>query len=152
LKKKSVKGALDEKEKNDKSKTKQPASKKPKTEEKDTKQKKETKKQDSKTKQTVATPKVPPTPQPQQDPQMTQITKLPSGLQYQEVKIWNGPVVKEGQNLKVRYKGLLQDGHEFGTNMPRGKTLIVCFWGVVALYKAGILGCKECVLEVVEIY
>jgi len=98
------------------------ASKKLKAEEKDTKQKKETKKQDSKTKQTVATPKVAPIPQPLQE-QMTQITKLPSGLQYQEVKLGKGPVVKEGQNLKVRYKGLLQDGHEFDTNMPRGKPL-----------------------------
>lgn len=51
----------------------------------------------------------------------TTVMTLPGGVRVQEVKIGTGAVAKKGQNLSVRYKGMLQDGTVFDSNMPRGR-------------------------------
>jgi len=127
-----LKNAEDEKKK---TKTKEPATKKAKKED-------SVKKEKGTTKPTTPVPATNPK---QPDKKLlTQIVRLPSGLQYQDVQIGKGAEVKNGQNLKVRYKGLLQDGHVFDTNMPRGKPFGFRLGGgdVISGWNHGIAGMK----------
>lgn len=46
---------------------------------------------------------------------------LPSGLQYVDINVGNGPVPTEGQVCKVHYHGTLLDGSVFDSSVERGQ-------------------------------
>lgn len=47
--------------------------------------------------------------------------KLPSGLQYKDIKIGSGPVAKSGDSVTVHYKGWLDNGEVFDTSKTPGR-------------------------------
>ena len=48
------------------------------------------------------------------------MVSLSSGLKYQDTEIGTGVPVKKGAKLSMRYRGVLENGREFDSNMPRG--------------------------------
>src|SRR5215467_3828749 len=48
-------------------------------------------------------------------------TKTPSGLQYWDTKVGNGPVAQSGQKVKVHYTGWLTNGKKFDSSVDRGQ-------------------------------
>jgi len=85
----------------------------------------------------------------EQKPQAKPVTKvtvikLPSGVQYQEVAIGQGQLVKDGETLSVRYKGMLQNGNVFDTNMPKGRPFRFQLGGkgVITGWNFGLRGMK----------
>jgi len=73
------------------------------------------------------------------------VVKLPSGVQYQEVREGTGPESKPGNKLKVRYKGMLQNGKVFDSNMPRGQPFVFTLGepGVIQGWNLGLAGMKK---------
>jgi FK506-binding nuclear protein len=49
------------------------------------------------------------------------VVSLRSGLSYKELEAGSGRVVRNGQRVSVRYRGILKNGKEFDSNLPRGK-------------------------------
>ncbi len=48
------------------------------------------------------------------------LTKTPSGLQYQDVKVGTGAEAQQGQTAVVHYTGWLTDGTKFDSSRDRG--------------------------------
>ena len=48
------------------------------------------------------------------------LTKMPSGLQYQDVKVGTGAEAQQGQTAVVHYTGWLTDGTKFDSSRDRG--------------------------------
>ena len=51
------------------------------------------------------------------------MTTTPSGLQYRDEAVGDGPEAKAGQNVSVHYTGTLQDGSKFDSSRDRGQPL-----------------------------
>jgi len=83
-------------------------------------------------------------PETSEKPATTTITKLPTGLQFQDVRIGTGKPIREGQKVSIRYKGLLQDGQVFDTNLPKGRPLVFKFGSteVIQGFNVGMNGMK----------
>ena len=45
----------------------------------------------------------------------------PSGLQYQDLAVGNGPSPQPGQTVSVHYTGWLDDGKKFDSSLDRGR-------------------------------
>lgn len=56
-----------------------------------------------------------------QDGKPSAIVKLVSGLEYQDTQVGSGAEAKSGKKLSVRYKGMLENGSVFDSNMPKGR-------------------------------
>ena len=48
-------------------------------------------------------------------------TKMPSGLEYWDIKAGTGPVAQSGQKVKVHYTGWLTNGKKFDSSVDRGQ-------------------------------
>jgi len=49
----------------------------------------------------------------------SKVVTLPSGLQYEDLKIGEGPEVKTGQTVQMRYTGKFMDGKVFDSNVGK---------------------------------
>ena len=45
----------------------------------------------------------------------------PSGLQYEDLKVGDGPTPQTGQTVQVHYTGWLDDGKKFDSSLDRGQ-------------------------------
>ncbi len=73
----------------------------------------------------------------------SKVVTLPSGLQYEDLKIGEGPEVKTGQTVQMRYTGKFIDGRVFDSNV--GKDPYPVTLGVSSVIKGwheGIPGMK----------
>ncbi len=70
-----------------------------------------------------------PTPAPGQDDFSTganlKMVKLPDGLQFADVKVGDGPLVKKNDKLEVQYTGWLASGKKFDSSRDRGQPFSV---------------------------
>lgn len=49
------------------------------------------------------------------------LVKTPSGLQYKDTVVGNGPAPRPGQNVNVHYTGWLLNGSKFDSSVDRGQ-------------------------------
>jgi len=75
---------------------------------------------------------------------MVKVIKLKNGLQYQDVDMGQGPPVKNGKTVRVRYKGMLSNGEVFDSNMPKGRPFVFELGAsdVIQGWNVGIQGMK----------
>ena len=62
----------------------------------------------------------------------TGVIVTPSGLQYEVIKMGNGPKPTTGSEVKVHYTGTLIDGTEFDSSVKRGEPAQFMVSGVIA--------------------
>ncbi len=69
---------------------------------------------------------------------------LPSGLQYQDLKLGDGAVAKSGQSVSVNYIGVLTDGTKFDSSFDAGKpfTFSLGAGQVIKGWDEGVAGMK----------
>ncbi|MCB9704912.1 MAG: FKBP-type peptidyl-prolyl cis-trans isomerase [Myxococcales bacterium] len=70
--------------------------------------------------------------------------KRPGGLELVDFKLGEGAEVKDGDEVKVHYRGTLDDGTEFDFSHPRGKpiTFVIGRGQVIKGWDQGIVGMK----------
>jgi peptidylprolyl isomerase len=51
----------------------------------------------------------------------TNLTTTPSGLQYEDIKVGDGPSPRAGQTVVVHYTGWLTNGKKFDSSVDRGQ-------------------------------
>ncbi|WP_448563210.1 FKBP-type peptidyl-prolyl cis-trans isomerase [Trichothermofontia sp.] len=61
-----------------------------------------------------------PVPPPGDEP-VTELVTLPSGLQYEDLRVGEGPSPKTGDRVTVHYTGTLTDGRQFDSSRDRGR-------------------------------
>jgi FKBP-type peptidyl-prolyl cis-trans isomerase len=55
-------------------------------------------------------------------PKVGKMTKTPSGLQYEDLKVGTGPSPKNGQTVRVKYTGWLMSGKKFDSSSDHPET------------------------------
>ena len=68
-------------------------------------------------------------------PQDGEVVTTPSGLKYVDLKVGDGPEVREGSTVKVHYTGKLENGTKFDSSIGKepypvvvGKSLVIKGW------------------------
>lgn len=72
------------------------------------------------------------------------MTTTPSGLQYRDDAVGDGPEAKAGQTVSVHYTGTLQDGTKFDSSRDRGQPFQFPLGGgrVIQGWDEGVAGMK----------
>ena len=72
------------------------------------------------------------------------MTTTPSGLQYRDEKVGDGPEARAGQTVAVHYTGTLQDGKKFDSSRDRGQPFEFPLGGgqVIRGWDEGVAGMK----------
>lgn len=52
------------------------------------------------------------------------VVKTPSGLEYIDLKVGEGPMPTQGQNVEVHYTGWLENGKKFDSSLDRGRPFV----------------------------
>jgi len=70
--------------------------------------------------------------------------KLPSGLQYWDIKVGTGAVAEKGQSVKVHYTGWLTNGKKFDSSVDAGQpfTFALGAGEVIKGWDEGVAGMK----------
>ena len=70
--------------------------------------------------------------------------RLASGLQYEDLKVGDGPVAQSGQTVSVHYTGWLTDGTKFDSSLDAGKPFEFPLGGgnVIRGWDEGVAGMK----------
>jgi peptidylprolyl isomerase len=72
------------------------------------------------------------------------MTTTPSGLQYRDEAVGDGPEARAGQNVSVHYTGTLLDGKKFDSSRDRGQPFRFPLGGgqVIRGWDEGVAGMK----------
>jgi FKBP-type peptidyl-prolyl cis-trans isomerase len=71
-------------------------------------------------------------------------TKMPSGLEYWDIKVGTGPTASAGHTVKVHYTGWLTNGKKFDSSIDRGEPFSFELGGgqVIKGWDQGVAGMK----------
>jgi FKBP-type peptidyl-prolyl cis-trans isomerase len=74
---------------------------------------------------------------------LSQMTRTPSGLYYQDLVVGGGQEVQPLETVTVHYEGWLHDGAKFDSSRDRGMPATICLCQVIQGWREGIPGMRE---------